>query len=138
MPLWLIVFIPLGLAVVLVLVHVTGGGSTPAHFDSLDTARARVLRDVPTWTLGEGVLAIDGAAALFVCPDRQCVAVVRAHGIGFFTRFIGARELRGYELGDEGTLHLWIDDFTSPVISLVLPPFEVPAWRARLASLGQV
>ena len=136
MPLWMIVFIPLSAAAVILLVYVTGGGGIPARFDSLGEARARILRDVPTWTLGHGVLALDGVAALFVCPDRQRIAVARAHGIGFFTRFIGTDALRGYDLGDEGTLHLFIDDFTSPVISMVLPPSEVPAWRAHLDALG--
>lgn len=136
MPVWLMLFLPGALAAVIVIVHVTGGGGQPARFTSLTQAQARILQDVPTWTLDCGVLAVDGQAALFACPGRDCIALARAHGIGFFTRFIDRATLRAYQLGDEGALHLFLDDFTSPTISLVLPPEDVPAWRARLADLA--
>lgn len=135
MPIWLMLFLPVGLAAVLLTVHVTGGGSQAARFTSLEQARARILQDVPTWSLDGGVLAIDGRAALFACPGRDCIALARAHGIGFFTRFISKNTLREYRIGDEGALHLFLDDFTSPAISMVLPPEDVPEWRVRLASL---
>lgn len=120
--------------VILLTVHVTGGSAT-VRFDSLEQARARLQEDVPTWPLTVGVLAHNGHAALFHCPERQCIALAQAHGFGFFTRFITAGTLRRYTLGDEGVLHLVLDDFTSPLVSMVLPATEVPVWRTRLIAL---
>lgn len=105
----LVAMVVVGVSMVVLLVHVTGG-SRRARLADADAARQRFLTDHPDLPVGAVVLTADGDAA-FLALDGRLFGLVQAVGSHFLTRLLDGGAMARIAR-DGASIELALADFT--------------------------
>ncbi|RIK86898.1 MAG: hypothetical protein DCC69_06290 [Hyphomicrobiales bacterium] len=130
----LVVMVVVGVAGVVVAVHLTGG-SVRARLADADAARSRFAVDFPDLDIARVHLTADGDAAFLALGDGR-VGIVKAVGDRFLTRAVAGADLSGAPRATDSTLVLRLRDFTWPGgVFTFAGPDEARAVERLLAAL---
>ena len=141
-------FSALGIAAMVGLTWMLGGLSTAVLADC-DAALGLIHRDFIEFEASDGIVSVDGSAALFAPVEGERVGLVFAMGQRFATRLLSPGDVLSVsQVPAEGaarspspveTVHLELRfaDFTQPRLRVELPVgVEAGRWRLRLEALG--
>lgn len=112
MSLPLLVIIVVGIAAVVIAVHMTGGSRT-ASLTGEESARERFAVDYPDLPVKSVWLTSDGKAAILELADGRA-GIVHAMGGKFLTRIVNPSDVAGAPRATGGRLMLRLRDFTWP------------------------
>ncbi|MBO6719876.1 MAG: hypothetical protein JJ913_18130 [Rhizobiaceae bacterium] len=106
----LVVMVVVGVAAIVVAVHLTGG-SNNATLSDAQAAKARFASDFADIGVETVWLTEDGTAAFLALEDSR-VGIVAGFGDRFLTRILTAAEAGGVPVVDGRTVTLRMNDFT--------------------------
>jgi hypothetical protein len=124
--------VALGIALVVFLVHTTGGSKTLVLRDA-DDARARFLHDYPDLKAHMAVLTHDRDAAV-IALEAPGFGLIRALGNRFVTRLVDAAALARPVRMEGTTVEIAMKDFTFPKAQLAFSDAEAARAAARITA----
>jgi len=123
-----------GIGGIVLLIHLLGWSATRVLADEAEVA-AMLIGDFPEVSVKRVALGDDGASALV--ETAEGLGLVRAMGVGWLTRLLGAGAASAQVEGDE--VHVYMADFGAPEVSIRLADAESRAAALDMArrALGE-
>ncbi len=124
---------------VMVLINAWLGISRPARLVDLDDAARRLDADRVGFDAGEGVLAVDGAAALIAERSGDCLGLLVARGSDLVIRYLVPGSVRDAVVEEGSAVRLRLNDFVfAPARLRFRTADEASLWAGRLSDLQPV
>ncbi|ABI65924.1 MULTISPECIES: hypothetical protein [Maricaulis] len=124
---------------VMVLINAWLGISRPARLVDLDDAARRLDADRVGFDAGEGVLAVDGAAALIAERSGDCLGLLVARGSDLVIRYLVPGSVRDAVVEEGSAVRLRLNDFVfAPARLRFSTADEASLWAGRLSDLQPV
>ncbi|WP_323761074.1 hypothetical protein [Maricaulis sp.] len=120
----------------MVLVNAWLGISQPSRLTDLEDAARRLDADRVGFDPGEGVLAVDGEAALIAERSGDCIGLLVARGSDLVIRYLVPGSVRDATVDEGNSIRLRLNDFVfAPARLRFHTADEASLWAERLCVL---